>query len=67
MTIKLNTNTFFVYPGKEFWLIGDNTSKDFIVPEKLGRRTICLANCGNNIHQQNLNKKPLPQFIIKII
>jgi len=51
MTIKLNTNTFFVYPGKEFWFIGDNTSKDFIVPEKLGWRTICLANCGDNIHQ----------------
>ncbi|MDQ3292530.1 MAG: HAD family hydrolase, partial [Bacteroidota bacterium] len=27
------------YPGKEFYYIGDNTSKDFIVPAKLGWHT----------------------------
>lgn len=42
------------YPGKDFVFVGDNTSKDFIVPKKLGWFTICLKDCGNNIHKQEL-------------
>lgn len=42
------------YPGMSFYFFGDNTSKDFIVPEKLGWQTICLKNSGSNIHEQSL-------------
>ena len=52
------------YPGKEFYFIGDNTSKDFIVPLKLNWVTICLKSNGINIHDQNLNGGILPDLII---
>ncbi|HVG42123.1 MAG TPA: HAD family hydrolase [Chitinophagaceae bacterium] len=52
------------YPTKEFYFFGDNTSKDFIVPAKLGWKTICIKNRGHHIHLQNFDKKPLPDFII---
>jgi putative hydrolase of the HAD superfamily len=40
------------YPGKRFYYIGDNTSKDFIVPLQLGWTCICIKNNGQNIHAQ---------------
>jgi putative hydrolase of the HAD superfamily len=51
----------------EYVYIGDNTSKDFITPNKLGWKTICLLNRGENVHNQNFNlpKEYLPQHIIK--
>lgn len=52
------------YLGKVFYFIGDNTSKDFIVPIKLNWTTICLKNNGVNIHDQNLEKGILPDIII---
>ncbi|PSR53995.1 HAD family hydrolase [Adhaeribacter arboris] len=52
------------YPGKEFYYIGDNTAKDFIVPAKLGWYTVCLKSKGQNIHPQDLSRKPIPTKII---
>ena len=52
------------YPGMSFYFFGDNTSKDFIVPEKLGWKTICIKNSGNHIHPQSFDKNPIPDFVI---
>jgi putative hydrolase of the HAD superfamily len=52
------------YPGKEFYFIGDNTAKDFLVPIKLGWFTICLKGSNRNIHLQNFTKGPSSQLII---
>lgn len=43
------------YPEKNFIYIGDNTSKDFKVPCKIGWQTICLKDSGCNIHKQNFD------------
>lgn len=52
------------YAAKNFYFVGDNTSKDFIVPFKLGWVTICLKNNGMNIHEQNFTKGIFPSLII---
>ena len=39
----------------DFTYIGDNTSKDFLWPNKLGWKTICLKDNGKNIHHQNID------------
>lgn len=52
------------YPGMSFYFFGDNTSKDFIVPARLGWTTVCLKNTGKHIHQQSLDKHPRPDFVI---
>lgn len=36
----------------DFTYVGDNLSKDFIAPNKLGWNTICLKDNGKNIHKQ---------------
>ena len=41
------------YPHCSYCYIGDNTSKDFIAPNKLGWNTICLKDNGQNIHPQD--------------
>jgi putative hydrolase of the HAD superfamily len=43
------------YPGKDFYFFGDNLSKDFQVPCRLGWKTICILDSGNHIHKQSLN------------
>jgi putative hydrolase of the HAD superfamily len=43
------------YPGHYFYFIGDNTAKDFFIPEELGWTTICLKSAGRNIHSQNFS------------
>ena len=50
----------------KFFYIGDNTSKDFYWPNKLGWTTICLKDNGKNIHQQNfdIEFEYKPQHII---
>lgn len=50
----------------KFCYIGDNLSKDFYWPNKLGWITICIKDNGQNIHQQdfNIDKEYLPQYII---
>lgn len=52
------------YPGRTFCFFGDNTSKDFIVPAKLGWKTVCLKSSGSHIHQQTFDKHPVPDFVI---
>lgn len=52
------------YPDMHFYFFGDNTSKDFIVPARLGWTTICMKNTGNHIHPQNFDCNPKPDFII---
>lgn len=52
------------YPGRQFYFFGDNTTKDFIIPARLGWRTICLKDTGTHIHKQALSNKPAADFII---
>lgn len=40
------------YPGFSFVYVGDNSKKDFIVPNHLGWQTIMLKDDGRNIHKQ---------------
>lgn len=49
-----------------FYYIGDNLTKDFYWPNKLGWTTICIRDNGQNIHQQdfNIDKEYLPHHII---
>ncbi|PQV50184.1 putative hydrolase of the HAD superfamily [Jejuia pallidilutea] len=51
----------------KYYYIGDNISKDFISPNKLGWHTVCLMDHGLNIHRQNfslVNEACLPQHTI---
>jgi putative hydrolase of the HAD superfamily len=52
------------YPGKKFFFIGDNPTKDFIVPLELGWTTVCVKNCGHNIHEQDFDRFPKPHYIL---
>ena len=49
-----------------FYYIGDNPSKDFYWPNKLGWTTICVIDNGENIHPQDVNieSQYLPQYLI---
>lgn len=51
----------------EYIYIGDNLKKDFVTPNKLGWKTICLLDNGKNIHQQDLNIvfEYHPQYYVK--
>jgi len=44
--------------------IGDNPKKDFVTPNKLGWKTICLRDRGTNIHKQDFEilHEFLPHF-----
>ena len=50
-----NFETFHQFDTQEYFYIGDNVSKDFITPNKLGWHTICLLDQGKNIHKQNFD------------
>lgn len=64
---KPDENNFIIiqntYKNSDFIYVGDNTNKDFIAPNKLGWRTICLLDNGMNIHKQSfdLPEDCLPQ------
>jgi len=49
-----------------YFYIGDNPSKDFAAPNKLGWVTICLRDKGENIHPQEFSHpcEFLPEFVI---
>jgi putative hydrolase of the HAD superfamily len=52
------------YPGREFYFVGDNTAKDFIVPARLGWQRICIRDDGTHIHAQDFgNNAHLPTII----
>jgi len=53
----------------EYIYIADNPQKDFVTPNKLGWKSICLLDKGQNIHSQSFDvpKDFLPQLKIKSI
>lgn len=53
---------------EEFVYVGDNPVKDFIAPNILGWRTICLKDDGRNIHRQDfdtISVSAQPETIVK--
>lgn len=38
---------------RDYIYIGDNPKKDFVTPNRLGWKTICLRDRGTNIHKQD--------------
>ena len=57
-------NTF---SKKNYVYIADNLKKDFITPNRLGWKTVCLVDNGKNIHKENylyLNPEFLPNHYI---
>ncbi|MFH0736054.1 MAG: HAD family hydrolase [bacterium] len=61
-----NYSVFHKFQSEHFYYIGDNLTKDFITPNKLGWITICLKDNGQNIHPQCFDMDPvyLPNIII---
>lgn len=54
-----------MYQGAEFTYVGDNPKKDFIVPNRLGWKTVMLKDDGRNIHKQEaVPVENLPQITI---
>jgi putative hydrolase of the HAD superfamily len=69
-TTKPNPENFEVFLHKDiltYYYIGDNVKKDFVTPNLLGWKTVCLLNKGQNIHPQNFDVRVnyLPQYKIK--
>lgn len=69
---SLRNYEFFTkkFPDADFCYVGDNPKKDFIAPNALGWKSICLLDDGENIHPQNFAAVPasaLPQQKIKAI
>lgn len=58
-----------LFPDSKFIYVGDNTAKDFVVPNKLGWDTICLLDDGRNIHKQNfsLPSKYIPRKTVNAL
>lgn len=52
---EYNYSAFHKFGLNDIYYIGDNVSKDFITPNKLGWTTICVLDNGENIHSQNFN------------
>lgn len=63
---EANYKIFDKFGTKDFYYIGDNVSKDFITPNKLGWQSLCLMGTIENIHLQNFNisKDYLPKYKI---
>ena len=53
---KPNENNYqvFIEDSHSYFYIGDNFTKDFIAPNRLGWTTIALLDDGRNIHKQEL-------------
>ena len=63
----VNFNYFTELFGESsFFYVADNVSKDFIAPNKMGWKTICLMENGKNIHKQQfeISEAYLPHFKI---
>ena len=43
------------YPAARYVYVGDNPKKDFLAPNRLGWKTICLLDNGENIHHQDFS------------
>ena len=61
-----NYEIFHQFDTGEYYYIGDNVNKDFITPNSLGWKTVCLIDNGSNIHKQDFEKDILylPQISI---
>lgn len=57
------------YRGAEFTYVGDNPKKDFILPNRIGWKTVMLKDDGRNIHKQDmtLSKEYMPLIVINNI
>lgn len=58
---KPNSKNYEIFHNEfcsDYFYIGDNVTKDFISPNKLGWQTVCLLDKGENVHNQNFD---LPQ------
>lgn len=55
------------FPNSRYYYIGDNFSKDFVSPNKLGWTTIGLLDDGRNIHSQDREwpNEYHPQFLVR--
>ena len=54
------------YPSRTYYYIGDNPTKDFVAPNRLGWTTVCLLDDGRNVHRQDFSLSPqmLPQHSV---
>ncbi len=52
------------YPNSDFYFVGDNTGKDFIMPVQLGWTSICIKDAGQNIHRQNFDLLPKAIYLV---
>ncbi len=52
-----NFEVFHQFTTEEYYYIGDNVSKDFLTPNQLSWKTICILDDGNNIHKQIFDKE----------
>jgi len=61
-----NYTAFHEFNSVEYFYVGDNFKKDFIIPNQLGWNTVGIKDNGLNIHQQdfNLPKEYLPKIMI---
>lgn len=63
-----NFNYFVqLFGASSFFYVADNVIKDFISPNKMGWKTICLLDNGKNIHKQQfeISEVYLPHFKIQ--
>lgn len=67
---KPNKNNYLCFQNKyglgNYYYVGDNITKDFIAPNFLKWKTICLADNGFNIHSQKV-KIDITQMAQKVI
>lgn len=58
------------YPeASDFYYIADNPKKDFISPNALGWKTVCVKDDGRNIHTQQMDLLPeyLPSVVVSAL
>jgi putative hydrolase of the HAD superfamily len=63
---EANYKAFHQFGTTEYYYIGDNVTKDFVTPNKLGWTTVCLLDQGKNIHIQDFTKELIYLPKIKI-
>lgn len=62
-----NYKVFATADESDYFYIGDNVTKDFLIPNLLGWNSVCLLDQGKNIHKQDFNvaEEFLPKYKIK--
>lgn len=65
-TCERNFKYFHKNESEYYFYIGDNTSKDFFMPNQLDWITICLKDRGLNIHKQNfdVSSEFSPKYVV---